>query len=157
VFLTIKQAILKQIKEHQLDALIAVLRERKFARIHTQSAGLDFIVRRLANNLKNGRERMIKRFRGLIYKVRAVGCFRKHIKNRYGPRYERLDHDLKIHHGWVIPTITCIVPTIRGAVIERAQKTLRAFLHAKSRGFFAALKFKHTVKKVEGIQNAIRK
>jgi len=120
VFLTIKQAILKQIKDHQLDALIAVLRERKFARIYAQSAGLDVIVRRLATNLNYERERMIERFKLRIYKVRMVGAIRKHIRNRYGPGIGA-DHDLKIHYGWVRPSVVCGVQAIQGTVKARAQ------------------------------------
>ena len=59
MFLTIKQGILKTIKDKKLDELIAVLRQRKFAKVWLYSRMVDNVIKNLKNNMKEMKDRKI--------------------------------------------------------------------------------------------------
>ena len=61
VFFTIKHDILKQIKDNELDKLIAVLRRRKFAKLYTIFSLINQITLKTSKEVREGREKLIRR------------------------------------------------------------------------------------------------
>ena len=59
LFLTIKHDILKKVKDEKLDELVAVLRERKFVRLHITKSMVSKILAIVWNGLYIGRIRLM--------------------------------------------------------------------------------------------------
>ena len=77
MFLTIKQGILKTIKDKQLDELIAVLRQRKFAKVWLYSRMVDKVIKNLKNNIKEMKDRKIQKLRIRFGALRIVNRMKK--------------------------------------------------------------------------------
>ena len=77
MFLTIKQGILKTIKDKKLDELIAVLRQRKFAKVWLYSRMVDNVIKNLKNNMKEMKDRKIQKLRIRFGALRIVNRMKK--------------------------------------------------------------------------------
>lgn len=84
MFLTIKQRILKNIKDMKLDELIAVLRQRKFAKVWLYSRTVDKAIKNLRKNISVLKERKIQKLRVKFGALRIVNRMQKKLMARNG-------------------------------------------------------------------------
>ena len=77
MFLTVKQSILRTIKDKKLDELIAVLRQRKFAKVWLYSRMVDKVIKNLRNNMKEMKDRKIQKLRIRFGALRIVNRMKK--------------------------------------------------------------------------------
>ena len=77
MFLTVKQSILRTIKDKKLDELIAVLRQRKFAKVWIYSRMVDKVIKNLRNNMKEMKDRKIQKLRIRFGALRIVNRMKK--------------------------------------------------------------------------------
>ena len=77
MFLTVKQSILRTIKDKKLDELIAVLRQRKFAKVWLYSRMVDKVIKNLRNNMKEMKDRKIQKLRIRFGALRILNRMKK--------------------------------------------------------------------------------
>ena len=82
--MTIKHDILKKVKDEKLDELVAVLRERKFARLHITIGMLVRILKIVWHGLDVLRARLLVRNKIFLAVLRVFLMFRRFIKLKYG-------------------------------------------------------------------------
>ena len=141
LFLTIKTQILKMIKENELDKYIAILRRRKFTRLHIIFTKLLQRVLFVAEWVKVGREAMIRRqnlylmrFRIGIYLTRAIKY-----KMRIG-----INEFLRVK--WIKPQLHFLSDIMeQSRYIRRAHRLIRDFLGRTKQQFYFGVKIKRTL------------
>lgn len=107
IFLTMKHDILKKIKDEKLDELIAVLRERKFARLHITASMLNKILAIVWNGLRVGRMKLLQRNKAMLSVLRVFMSFKRYIKRKYGKAYTGPDfRGERIRQGFVKPALS---------------------------------------------------
>lgn len=122
LFLTIKHDILKKVKDEKLDELVAVLRERKFARLHITMSMLIKILRIVWNGLDVLRIRNLQRNKLFLAVLRVFLSFRCFVKHKYGRAYVGPENrDERIRQGFVTKSITAVGTTLHETMERRSK------------------------------------
>ena len=155
LFLTIKQKVLKKIKDQQIDERIQLLRKVKAARTLVILIDVAKRLRILSNNVNTGRERMINRIRMTLCKHKIQNRFRQQINVNYQHYKHIVERD---HKRYLIPVFKFFNTNLRqGRASDHTIKTLICkFLLDMKKKNQIKLKIKQTVDTIINFQRLVK-
>lgn len=159
VFLTMKHDILKKIKDEKLDELIAVLRERKFARLHIIQSTLNKILAITWNGLRVGRIKLLQRNTVMLSVLRVYMAFKRFQKQKYGRAYGGPESaGERARQGFLKPSLNATAMTMNSLAHARAEQMIYHFLRDRSRLYWGfAVRQRKVMEKFDVIRAVMKK